>query len=136
MENLNPIFSRAKRWVRQLASLQQQGLLHATPASFVSCIEDQNDEASIAKQYLEQEIDVLIGGGARYFKNDNDALLKAYSKAGYAHAGTSDKLFEDGYASKLLGLFSESHIPYAIDRKHSRRYDHVQFRRDVSYCFV
>ena len=124
-KHLNPIFSRAKKMGKAIGLVTTTRITHATPASFVSCIEDRDDEASIAKQYLEQEIDVLIGGGARYFKNDNDALLKAYSKAGYAHAGTSDKLFEDGYASKLLGLFSESHIPYAIDRKHSRRYDHV-----------
>lgn len=124
-KHLNPLFSRAKKQGKAIGLVTTTRITHATPASFVSCVEDRDDEASIAKQYLEQEIDVLIGGGARYFNDDNDALLKAYSKAGYAYAGTSDKLVKDGHASKLLGLFSDSHIPYAIDRKHSRRYDHV-----------
>ena len=124
-EHLNPLFSKAKKQGKAIGLVTTTRITHATPASFVSSVEDRDDEVSIAKQYLKKEIDVLIGGGARYFKNDNDALLGAYSKAGYAYASTSDKLIKDRYASKLLGLFSESHIPYAIDRKHSRRYDHV-----------
>ena len=52
-------------------------------------------------------------------------MLKAYTRAGYTHADSSDKLFKDRHALKLLGLFSDSHIPYAIDRKHSKRYEHV-----------
>ena len=124
-KHLNPLFCRAKKKGKAIGLVTTTRITHATPASFVSSVEDRDDEASIAKQYLEQEIDVLIGGGARYFNDDNDALLKAYIKAGYTHADTSDKLLKDGNASKLLGLFSDSHIPYAIDRKHSRRYDHV-----------
>ena len=124
-KHLNPLFSRAKKQGKAIGLVTTTRITHATPASFVSIVEDRDDEASIAKQYLEQEIDVLIGGGARYFNDDNDALLKAYIKAGYTHADTSDKLLKDGHASKLLGLFSDSHIPYAIDRKNSSRYNHV-----------
>ena len=124
-KKLNPLFSRAKKQGKAIGLVTTTRITHATPASFVTNVENRDDEASIAKQYLEQEIDVLIGGGARYFKQNNDALLKAYTKAGYTYAGTSDKLVKDGHASKLLGLFSDSHIPYAIDRKHSRDYDHV-----------
>ena len=124
-KHLNPLFSRAKKQGKAIGLVTTTRITHATPASFVSSVEDRDDEASIAKQYLEQEIDVLIGGGARYFNDDNDALLKAYTKAGYTYVDTSDKLVKDKHASKLLGLFSESHIPYAIDRKHSGHYDHV-----------
>ncbi|MFL2825886.1 MAG: alkaline phosphatase, partial [Coraliomargaritaceae bacterium] len=123
--HLNPVFSQAKRQGKAIGLVTTTRITHATPASFVCSVEDRDDEASIARQYLEQDIDVLIGGGARYFNDDNDALLKAYSKAGYIYADTLDKLFKDEHASKLLGLFSDSHIPYAIDRKYSKRYEKV-----------
>lgn len=123
--HLNPLFSRAKKQGKAIGLVTTTRITHATPASFVSSVEDRDDEASIARQYLKQEIDVLIGGGARYFNYDSDALLKAFTKAGYTHADTFDKLVRNEHASKLLGLFSDSHIPYAIDRKHSSRYDHV-----------
>ena len=124
-KHLNPLFSRAKKQGKAIGLVTTTRITHATPASFVSSVENRDDEALIARQYLEQQIDVLIGGGARYFDDDNDALLKAYKKAGYTHVDTSNKLFNDGHASKLLGLFSGSHIPYAIDRKHSRHYHYI-----------
>ena len=124
-KHLSPIFSQAKKLGKSIGLVTTTRITHATPASFVSSVEDRDNEVSIAKQYLEQEIDVLIGGGARYFNDNNDALLKAYSKVGYTYTDTLDKLVENGHASKLLSLFSDSHIPYAIDRKYSRHYNHI-----------
>ena len=122
---LNPIFSRAKKQGKAIGLVTTTRITHATPACFVSSVENRDDEASISKQYLEQEIDVLIGGGSSYFNENNYDLLKAFIKAGYIYADTSEKLIKDRHAEKLLGLFSYSHIPYAIDRKNTRSYDHI-----------
>ena len=124
-EHLNPLFARAKEQGKAIGLVTTTRITHATPASFVSSVENRDDEASIAKQYLEKEIDVLIGGGASYFHDNNNALLKAFKKTRYTYVDTSDKLVNYKHASKLLGLFSESHIPYAIDRKHSGHYDSI-----------
>ena len=124
-KHLNPIFSKAKKQGRAIGFVTTTRITHATPASFATSVENRDDEVSIAQQYLDQEIDVLIGGGASYFNISNGALLKAYLKAGYNYAATSGDLKKHKNASKLLGLFSDSHIPYAIDRKHSSRHKHV-----------
>lgn len=38
-------------------------ITHATPASFASHVEDRNNETEIARQMLENEVDVILGGG-------------------------------------------------------------------------
>ena len=124
-KHLNPLFSRAKNQGKVVGLVTTTRITHATPASFVSSVENRDDEVSIAKQYLDQEIDVLIGGGARYFNQENNALLNAYSKVGYTHVDSLNKLVKYRHASKLLGLFSDSHIPYSIDRKHSIHYHDI-----------
>ncbi|NWF88433.1 MAG: alkaline phosphatase [Ignavibacteriaceae bacterium] len=40
---------------------------HATPAAFVSHVISRNEETKIANQFLDIDLDVVIGGGAKYF---------------------------------------------------------------------
>lgn len=122
---LNPLFSLAKKKGKAIGLVSTARITHATPASFVSSVENRDDEVSIARQYLEQEIDVLMGGGARSFLDHENALLKEFKRVGYSHASTSSEMLQYGDSSKLLGLFADSHIPYAIDRKHALDYRNV-----------
>jgi alkaline phosphatase len=90
---------------------------HATPAGFAANVDSRADETLIARQYLERRVDVLLGGGQKFF----DAGLRGeYAAAGY-------DVFDDRHAlthakhdalKPMLGIFSESHQPYSIDRSH------------------
>ena len=102
-------------------------LTHATPAVFSAHVPDRGQENRIARQQLSQDIDVMLGGGRRHFvpqsaegsaRNDDRNLLSSAREQGYSVVETADELSqaEDG---KLLGLFSDSHMAYEIDRENT-----------------
>lgn len=89
---------------------------HATPAGFATTVETRSDQKTVAAQYLERGVDVVLGGGTQHF---DDALMASYKKAGYEVALHRDQLLSAAGKSPLLGLFSKSHIPFEIDRLNS-----------------
>jgi len=95
-------------------------ITHATPAGFAVNVDKRGNEAEIAQQYLDRRVDVLLGGGQKFF---SDELRKKYAAAGYAQATTRDELLNVNAAAKkpLLGIFSPSHIPYSIDRNNDAK---------------
>ncbi|AWI07945.1 alkaline phosphatase [Ereboglobus luteus] len=95
-------------------------LTHATPAGFGASIESRVDEGDIAIQYLDARYDVLLGGGVRFFdsekRNDERDLLIEYSNNGYSVLRNREELLASN-GGRLLGVFDDDHLPYAIDRK-------------------
>ena len=89
---------------------------HATPAGFATTVAKRSDQKTIAAQYLERGVDVVLGGGTQYFSED---LVAAYRKAGYGVVLNRGQLLADAGKAPLLGLFSKSHIPFEIDRLNS-----------------
>jgi alkaline phosphatase len=92
-------------------------ITHATPAGFAVNVDSRGKEELIAAQYLERQVDLLLGGGQKFF---SPALRSHYQSAGYEIAESREVLLKLKPAAdkKLLGLFSESHLPYSIDRSH------------------
>eukprot|EP00761_Pharyngomonas_kirbyi_P003650 gb/GECH01003654.1/.p1 GENE.gb/GECH01003654.1/~~gb/GECH01003654.1/.p1 ORF type:complete len:505 (+),score=135.67 gb/GECH01003654.1/:1-1515(+) len=115
---------------------------HATPAAFTAHVPDRDMESEIATQQLNQSLSVLFGGGRCYYqpkedqsscRNDKkDLLNKAIEEQEYKYfskaSDLSDiqkKLNDDDLPknerreildSKYLGLFSEDHMSFEIDR--------------------
>jgi len=98
-------------------------LTHATPATFATHWPDRDHEEEIARQYIEGPlwaepddkkvwVDVLLGGGGREFSDD--LIDKAKDKYEYVTTQSDLKGVTEG---PVLGLFSESHIPYTLDRE-------------------
>jgi alkaline phosphatase len=103
-------------------------LTHATPAAFSAHVPDRDLENKIAEQQLNQDIEVLLGGGKRHFlpetasnsaRNDERNLLKAADEQGYQIVETADELAQVD-EGPLLGLFSDGHMAYEIDRPPSQ----------------
>ncbi len=91
-------------------------ITHATPAGFAVNMGSRGDEAEIAAQYLDREVDLLLGGGRKFYSAE---LKDKYAKAGYTIAESRDALLAAPDAGRcLLGLFSDSHLPYTIDQSH------------------
>jgi len=99
-------------------------LTHATPAAFSAHVPDRSQENTIAEQQLDQDIEVLLGGGKRHFvpasvpgseRSDDRNLLKEAERRGYSIVETADRLAEVD-EGPLLGLFSRDHMAYEIDR--------------------
>ncbi len=114
---LKPIMRYAKDAGKRTGLVSSCRITHATPAAFAANVAERDDEEIIAGQYLERGIDVLLGGGFRHFQNAGQDLLARYEAAGYRLARDRRSLQAASGSRRLLGLFSDSHLPYAIDRE-------------------
>lgn len=107
-------------------------MTHATPAVFASHNPDRNAENDIASDMADSGIDYIAGGGYRYFIDDSREGLKTKRTDG---VDLISQMEDEGYVSfiseemteeflawepkageKVVGLFSASHLDYAIDQ--------------------
>lgn len=106
-------------------------LTHATPAVYASHVRSRGNEDAIAAQFVESNVDVLIGGGEYHFvadkkdaafgrakRADGRNLVEEFKEKGYTVANDKDSL-KNAQGDKLLALLSDSHVPYELDRKDS-----------------
>lgn len=91
----------------------------ATPASFTASVKNRwTGQMEIAKQQLQNDVDVILGGGEKYFTSQNAhgvKLLDQYQQAGYQYV-TTDKELQKANSRKLLGLFGPKHLNFKLDR--------------------
>ena len=108
-------------------------LTHATPACFVAHNINRDNEDAIAEDFLKANIDFYAGGGFNYFvpkkgnlpskRTDNKDLVKEFQKLGYktfiGESSTESFMkFKPEGPTKVFAAFTESHLPYEIDRVH------------------
>ncbi|MBD3290922.1 alkaline phosphatase [candidate division KSB1 bacterium] len=94
-------------------------ITHATPAVFASHSYSRYEHENIAEQMLATKVNVLLGGGKKYFlpdkvpdgvRKDNVNLIEQAQSNGYDFVDTRDALL-NATADSLLGLFK----PEAMD---------------------
>ena len=91
-------------------------ITHATPASFAAHVEWRREELEIAKQLSESNVDVLIGGGRKYFlptsedgkRIDERNLLNEMADKGFIVAYNMDDLYNLNFekVDNLIALLS------------------------------
>ncbi len=105
-------------------------MTHATPAGFaVNCIE-RDFEGLIAEEYLKSGVDVLLGGGAKFFsptlRPDKKDLYAEFRQAGYNIATTRKELLDGAKSAKILGIFHDTHLPFTVDQRHNAEYQETK----------
>lgn len=115
--SLTPLFSHAKAAGKATGLVTTCRVTHATPAGFSTNVKKRGMENEIAQQYYERAIDVLLGGGSRHFEKSSLTQVSNFTDKGYRFVQTKAELNAQAGSPQLLGLFSKSHVPYAIDRK-------------------
>lgn len=97
-------------------------ITHATPACFAAHEASRSSESEIAEQILTCGIEVLLGGGSRYFvptptgsRKDGRDLVAEAASSGF-QVVTSRKELEGAGTGPILGLFGPSHLDYVLDR--------------------
>lgn len=112
---LEPLHAKLKRSGRKLGLVSTATITHATPAGFAANVDNRGKEENIAVQYLKRGVDVLLGGGRKFFPED---LIGKFKAAGYDYAtdATSLQGLANSAGKPLLGLFKSGHIPFEIDR--------------------
>ncbi|RBP89435.1 alkaline phosphatase [Cytobacillus firmus] len=91
----------------------------ATPAAFTASVSNRwSGQEEIARQQLNNEVDVLMGGGRAYFspekQNGKDLINEARMK-GYDYAANREEM-QNAKGEKLLGLFNKGYMNFKLDR--------------------
>ena len=123
-EVYEPLLVTAKKLGKATGLVTTATVTHATPAGFAANVSRRWHENGIAVQYIEREIDLLLGGGRNHFdpshRNDERDLLGESVEAGYKLVTNRSELQSAAAngATQMLGLFADGHIPYELDRIH------------------
>ncbi|SDJ19976.1 alkaline phosphatase [Alteribacillus bidgolensis] len=103
-------------------------ITHATPAVFSSHVESRDNQTEIAKQMLDNDVDVMLGGGKDFFlpeseggKQEKKNLIQQAEEAGYQSVETHEELLEADDVNveegeKLLGLFADGPLSPELER--------------------
>ena len=99
-------------------------ITHATPASFATHVASRSEEAEIARQLAGSGVDLILGGGRRYFTRppagdsltaDVRPLTEVMAADGWAVA--TDRAGYDALdALPAAALLADDHLAYEIDR--------------------
>ncbi len=122
-KEIRPIAAILKEKNARIGLVTTATVTHATPAGFAATVNARAAENDIAPQYLNR-VDVILGGGSGYFspdkRPDKRDLKNDFIKAGYEVVDNRDSLLASR-GKKLLGTFTQGHLPYSIDRDHNQK---------------
>lgn len=88
-------------------------ITHATPASFVASVQSRYQANDIARQFLNTDIDVFIGGGYDNFAKRKDSInyIDSLKARNYNVVTSLDELKAARPTGKLAGLLYPVHAP-------------------------
>ncbi len=122
-EELEPLWTKFKNSGKSIGVVTTVPVTHATPAGFCVNAEDRNNQELIAEKYLKVGLDVILGGGKKYFsadqREDKVDVLGKFGALGYELIEEKSILKSSMLQKPLLGLFGEDALPYSIDQAQS-----------------
>ena len=87
---------------------------HATPAAFYAHRESRNDNEGIITDFMASDLDVLFGGGTRFFNDHFSKQNKNYvdelKAKGYTYLAEQSEMASVSEGN-VVGLFAETNIP-------------------------
>ena len=117
LKTLYELFREAG-WKRGLVTTTE--ITHATPSGFVASGLKREAAESIAVQYLERGVEVLLGGGKKFFdpklRKDKRDLKPDYAAKGYSVLESAADLRTAPLDKPWLGTFDKSHLPFTLDQ--------------------
>lgn len=85
-------------------------LQHATPAAFYAHSENRHNYAEITRQLADSHIDVAIGGGMHYFKEEygtEDSVARRLNKSGYTLVRDMESLSRCNPRQRVMALLAD-----------------------------
>ncbi|RZK42392.1 MAG: alkaline phosphatase [Pedobacter sp.] len=123
-EKYVPLWQKFKQKGKKAGCVTTVTITHATPAGFCINSDSRNAELEIAEMYAGLGFDVMMGGGDEFFnskkRKDGKDLYQLYKQKGYQIIKDKDGLKKLNPEQKLLGVFCEGALPYAIDQSNSK----------------
>lgn len=111
---LETILEAAEKSGKSSGLVATSTITHATPAVFASHVESRANEKDIAPQLIQNDVDVILGGGKKYF---SDELLNQAKQDGYKIVSDAQSLKNIEKEDKLIGLFAEDSLAPELDRE-------------------
>lgn len=113
----------AKKQGKKTGMVVTSQVNHATPASYLAHNESRHNYDEIADSYLSahNNIDVLLGGGWKYFIRDDKNLVNDFKAKNFHYVDNYSQLKNIPADKKLLGLFADSGLPWALDDTNQHR---------------
>ncbi len=124
---LRTLLEAARAQGKATGVIATSSITHATPASFLSHVENRELEFDIAEQIAVSNADVIIGGGRKFFlpngsggeRTDGRNLAAEMSRAGYSYVHSpASALPKQG---RLLWLLADEALPAASRRTYSEK---------------
>jgi alkaline phosphatase len=125
--NLYTIFEHAEKLGLSTGIVVTDEVVGATPAAFLTHHYSRSEKREIAKQFLDIDIDVVIGGGAKYFllpdsRHSHEAeinLVDELKSNGYNLYYDFKELSESNNSNKVFALLADDGLPKANKRDYS-----------------
>ncbi|WP_110928365.1 alkaline phosphatase [Bacillus massiliglaciei] len=106
---------------RKVGLVTTSMVVDATPAAFGASVPNRwTGSADIARQLYHHKIDVILGGGAKFFspdKQNGQDLVDQFRADGYRFVKNRSELNQLKKTKKLLGLFHPSYMNFKLDRE-------------------
>ncbi|MBD0405170.1 alkaline phosphatase [Flammeovirga sp. EKP202] len=123
-EKYLPIWQKFKKAGKMAGCVTTVPITHATPAGFCVNSKTRKDQAGIAEKYLGLNFDIMMGGGNEYFspdkRDDKVDMYQKFANKGYEVVKTREQMLAANTKKPILGVFSDSGLPYTIDRNNDR----------------
>ena len=126
-EPVETILEAAERYGLATGLVTTVYVNHATPAAFAAHVPNRRQYNDIAAEMLTSGVDVLLGGGARYFipeaeggrREDGRNLIAEAEEMGYTVVRTADELLniQPSLQRQVLGLFADAALAWELDRE-------------------
>jgi len=102
-------------------------IVHATPASYIAKNVSRKNYNPIADDYFDLrvngklKVDVMLGGGTKYFIREDRNLKNEFVTAGYQYIDSYEQLNTLSPTQPVLGLFAKDALPAELDSKQKNR---------------
>ncbi|GAB4285785.1 MAG: alkaline phosphatase [Ignavibacteriaceae bacterium] len=124
---LYSFFSLAESLNKSTGLVATSTITHATPASFVANVNNRADELEIARQMIYKDLEVVIGGGKKFFlplkdngsREDDQNLIDSLKNSGYNFINSFPELVSDTSDDKFFAILSLEGLPKASERDYS-----------------
>ncbi|MFQ5824044.1 MAG: alkaline phosphatase [bacterium] len=127
LDTLKTVLEWAEEQGMSTGLVATSSITHATPASFAAHVKSRSNETEIARQMVYKNIEVIMGGGRKFFlpsfnwlpfRKDDLNLIDILKSKGYAVVFSKDELFQlDLQNTKsVIGLFSDAGMPDVSER--------------------
>jgi alkaline phosphatase len=113
----------AKKQGKKTGMVVTSQINHATPASYLAHNESRHNYNEIADSFLaaHNNIDVMLGGGWQYFIRKDKNLVEEFQTKGFNYVDNYNQLTQLPSGEKVLGLFSDVGLPWALDDSNKHR---------------